>query len=166
MLCGVAFAVAEDCHVQSFRAPSAYGTADSRERGTYDRRSSRNEMHRGWIVASLALLGGGRACPAGLAEEPAADREARVVAFTDLVRTRLAERGSRPQETDLPSPIVTFAVDEPDALVATLARGGVRSTAKLGRVRLGFHVYNDENDVDLVCDLSRHSTGMSGFPLC
>jgi selenocysteine lyase/cysteine desulfurase len=29
----------------------------------------------------------------------------------------------------------------------------VRATSKLGRVRVGFHVYNDENDVDLVCDV-------------
>jgi len=151
---GVAFAVADDCHVQSFRAPSAYGTADSEERGTYGPPLV-PKRHAPGLDQSPAWLAWVGAEPAldGLAGESAADREKRVVALTDLVRTRLVERGLVAQETDLPSPIVTFAVDEPDAIVATLARGGVRSTAKLGRVRLGFHVYNDENDVDLVCDL-------------
>jgi selenocysteine lyase/cysteine desulfurase len=151
---GVAFAVADDCHVQNFRAPSAYGTADSEERGTYGpplvpkRKAPGLDQSPAW----LAWVGAEQALE-GLASESAADREARVVALTDLVRTRLAERGLLAQQTDLPSPIVTFAVDDPDALVANLARGGVRSVAKLGRLRLGFHVYNDENDVDLVCDL-------------
>ena len=151
---GVAFAVAEDCHVRDFTAPSVYGSADSEERGSYGpplvpkRRGPGLDQSPAW----LAWVGAEPALT-GLAAEPAADREARVVALSDLLRTRLAERGVLAQETDLPSPIVSFPVEDPDALVATLERGGVRSAARLGRVRLGFHVYNDENDVDLVCDL-------------
>jgi selenocysteine lyase/cysteine desulfurase len=146
--------VADDYHVQNFRAPSAYGAADSKERGTYGPPLAPKRQAPG-LDQSPAWLAWVGAEPAleGLADQPAADREARVVGLTDLVRCRLTERGLVPQETDLPSPIVTFAVGDPDALVASLAHGGVRSTSKLGRVRLGFHVYNDENDVDLVCDL-------------
>jgi len=151
---GVAFALADDCHVQGFTAPSVYGTADGEQRGSYGpplvvKRKApgldQSPAWLSWVAAEAALR--------GLAAEPAADRETRVVALADLLRTRLAERGLAAQQTDLPSPIVSFSVADPDALVTTLGRGGVRAAARLGRVRLGFLVHDDENDVDLVCDL-------------
>jgi selenocysteine lyase/cysteine desulfurase len=76
-----------------------------------------------------------------------------VVGLADLLRNHLTGLGLSPQEIDLPSPIVSFHAEDPDALLASLADAGVRATSKLGRVRVGFHVYNDENDVDLVCDV-------------
>ena len=155
---GVAFAVADDEHARNFLAPSLYGVSDVDERGTYGpplvpKRGApgldQSPAWLAWVGAEQALT--------DLASEPAADRERRVVALADLLRDRLTELGLPAQQSDLPSPIVTFQVAEPDALLASLARAGVRAASRLGRMRFGFHVHNDENDVDLVCDvLGRH----------
>ena len=151
---GVAFAVADDEHVSGFPAPSDYGVSDIDERGSYGppllpKRGApgldQSPVWLSWVGAEPAL--------AELASEPAQDRERAVVALTALMRDHLAALGHLPQQTDLPSPIVSFVDEDADAVVAELARGGVRAACRLGRVRLGFHVYNDENDVDLVCDL-------------
>lgn len=164
---GVAFAIADDELVRDFTAPSAYGVSDGDERGTYGPPLVRKHGAPGldqspawlaWVGAEQALI--------ELTSESAADRESRVVALTGLLRSRLVSLGLPPQQTDLPSPIVTFAVDEPAVVLAALARRGVRATSKLDRVRLGFHAYNDENDVDLVCDvLDRLGGPEHRFPL-
>jgi selenocysteine lyase/cysteine desulfurase len=55
-------------------------------------------------------------------------------------------------ETGLPapaSPIVRVSVDEPDAVVERLRKAGVSCSVRAGSVRLSFHLYNDEADVDL-----------------
>lgn len=154
---GVAFAVAEDEHARGFLAPSLYGVSDVDERGTYGpplvpkQRAPGLDQSPAW----LAWVGAEQALR-DLASEPAADRERRVVALAALLRDRLSELGLAAQESDLPSPIVTFQVEKPDALLASLARAGVRAASRLGRIRCGFHIYNDENDVDLVCDVLGH----------
>ncbi len=164
---GVAFAVADDEHVHGFHAPSDYGVADTDERGSYGPPLVPKRGAAGldqapawlsWVGAEQALL--------DLMTEPAADRERRVVALTDLLRERLSDLGTPAQPTDLPSPIVSFQAEEPEVVVAELRRGGVRAAARLDRVRFGFHVYNDENDVDLVSDLlgRQHRDG-AAFPL-
>ena len=155
---GVAFAVADDEHVRGFLAPSAYGVSDFDERGSYGppllpKRGApgldQSPAWLAWVGAEQALT--------ELTSEPAAERERRVVALAGLLRDHVAALGLHPQHTDLPSPIVTFQVEDPDALLASMAHAGVRAASRLGRVRFGFHVYNDENDVDLVCDvLGRH----------
>jgi len=157
---GVAFAVADDEHVGRFFAPSAYGVVDAEEREPYGPplMPKRGAPGLDQSPAWLAWIGAEQAL-ADLASEPAPDRERRVVALADLLRDHLGTLGLAAQPTDLPSPIVTFGAKDPGAVVTSLERGGVRAAARLDRVRLGFHVHNDENDVDLVTDL------LGGFPL-
>lgn len=148
---GVAYAVAQDGAVAGFSAPSGYGMNDGDVQGSYGPPLTPKPGAQGldqspawlsWVGAEPAL--------AELALEPAGDRERRVVALADRLRDRLERLGMPAQPSDLPSPIVSFAPDDPDALLSRLADAGVRGTSKLGRVRLGFHVYNDEDDVALV----------------
>lgn len=151
---GVAYAVAHDEVVADFLAPSAYGVSDSEKRGSYGPPLLRKPGAPGldqspawlaWVGAEQALL--------ELLRESAIDRERRVVALAQSLRDRLVALGLPPQQTDLASPIVTFRIDNPEIFLSALAKRGVRAVSKLGRVRLGFHVYNDENDVDLVSDV-------------
>jgi selenocysteine lyase/cysteine desulfurase len=85
-------------------------------------------------------------------DQPAGEREQQVLGLTDRVRDHLRELRLTPQQTDLPSPIVSFAVTDPDLVTTRLRDAGVRVAARRGRVRVGLHVYNDERDVD---DLAR-----------
>ena len=164
---GVGFAVADDEHVRGFLAPSAYGVSDVAEHGNYGpplvpKRGApgldQSPAWLAWVGAEQALK--------ELTSEPAPDRERRVVGLADILRDRLTELGLPPQATDLSSPIVSFQAQDSEALLASLAEAGVRATSRLGRVRVGFHVYNDENDVDLLCDvLGRRDRVGTRFPL-
>ena len=87
-----------------------------------------------WVGAATALerfeaidLGAAWARAAGLADEL-------------LERLGLAPRGQ-----------AIVALDDPDgALAAALGAAGVRFAQRAGRVRLGFHLWNAERDVELV----------------
>lgn len=149
---GVAYAVAHHDVVEGFGAPSGYSVADGAERGSYGppllakpgaQGLDQSPAWLAWVGAEPAL--------GALAAEPAPDRERHVVALTGRLRDRLEDLGLPAQPTDLPSPVVTFAPGDSAAVLGRLADAGIRATAKLGRVRVGFHVYNDEEDVDRVC---------------
>jgi selenocysteine lyase/cysteine desulfurase len=47
------------------------------------------------------------------------------------------------------SPIVRFRVDDADAAVRGLHEAGIACAVRAGSVRLSFHLYNDEGDVEL-----------------
>ena len=150
---GAAYAVAHDDVVSGFGAPSAYGVSDNEERGSYGPPLRRKPGAQGldqspawfaWVGAEPAL--------AELLLQPATDRESRVVGLAQKVCDHLLAIGIPAQQTDLPSPIVTFRADAGD-LLDQLTRRGVRAVSRLGRIRLGFHIYNDENDVDMVQDV-------------
>lgn len=151
---GAAFAVADHSTVAGFAAPSAYGVADSDARGSYGppfipkpgaSGLDQSPSWMAWVGAEPAL--------GELTAESSAGREQRVVALSDRLREHLAGLGASPQQTDLPSPIVTFACPDPEGLVRRLADSGIRATSKLGRLRVGFHVYNDDSDVDHLCSI-------------
>ena len=66
---------------------------------------------------------------------------------------RLARRFAA--ELGLPrpdAPIVRLAVEDADAAVDRLERAGVTASARAGAVRLSFHLYNDDEDVDLALE--------------
>ncbi|MDT0269603.1 aminotransferase class V-fold PLP-dependent enzyme [Streptomyces sp. DSM 44915] len=65
--------------------------------------------------------------------------------LADLFRRGLAELGLTPVPGD--SPIVSLP--ETDRAVAALTAAGVRFSARAGRLRFAFHLYNTEDDVDL-----------------
>lgn len=149
---GVAYAVAHDDAVAAFAAPSAYGMSDSEERGSYGPPLLPKDGAAGldqspawlaWVAAEPAL--------AELVEQPATQRQARILALAGRVRYHVEELGLDPQETDLPSSIVSFETEDPEGLVSRFAQAGIRASCRLGRVRLGFHIYNSAHDVDLVC---------------
>ncbi len=151
---GVAYAVAHDEVVADFGAPSAYGVSDVQTRGSYGPPLSRKAGAQGldqspawiaWVGAEKGLM--------ALADESPVDRERRVLALSSKLREHLHQRGLPPQLTDLESSIVTFAPRDPELLLSLLAEHGIRGSLRLGRIRLGFHIYNDENDVDLVCQI-------------
>lgn len=150
---GVAYAVAHDDVVARFAAPSAYGVADARERGSYGPPLIRKRGGAGLdqSPAWLAWVGSEPAL-AELAQEPADRRERRVLQLASRLREQVDGLGLAPQATDLPSSIVTFEVHNPEMLIERLASAGIRASSRLGRVRLGLHVYNDEHDVDLACE--------------
>ncbi len=146
---GTAYAVARQHLVEHFGAPSPYGVADADRNGTYgppwEPRPAAAGLDQSpawlsWVGAQPAL--------AELVDQPPGEREQRVLALTDRVRDHLHELRLAPQQTDLRSPIVTFAVTDPDLVTARLRSAGVRVAARRGRVRVGLHVYNDERDVD------------------
>lgn len=156
---GVAFAVAREEVVAGFAAPSAYAVADIDQRGTYGPPLAPKPGAQGldqspawlcWVGAEPAL--------AELARQPATERQGRVLALAESLRERLVELGLPPQPTDLPSPIVTFPVADPPAVLGALADAGISAAAKLGRIRVGFHVYNDLGDVDRLCAVLRRCT--------
>ena len=155
---GVAYAVTHDDVIGDFAVPSGYGMADGDVQGNYGPplRPKRGAPGLDQSPAWLAWVGAEPGL-AELAEQSATHRERHVVALAGRLRDNLEELNLQPQQTDLPSPIVSFASDEPAELVGRLGYAGVRATSKFARVRLGFHIYNDDNDVDIVSQaLSQH----------
>ncbi len=149
---GVAYATAQDDAVTGFSAPSCYGVADGDERGSYGPPLlpktgapglDQSPAWLAWVAAEPAL--------AELAKQPAYQRQELILGLAVRVRDHVEFLGLEPQQTDLPSSIVSFACDDPAGLVSQLAQAGIRAAYKLGRVRLGFHIYNSERDVELVC---------------
>lgn len=61
---------------------------------------------------------------------------------------RLADIGREPAEGDLPSHIVSFVVPDGDGVLQRLTAAGILVTLRAGRLRVGFHAFNDETDVD------------------
>ncbi|WP_375000050.1 aminotransferase class V-fold PLP-dependent enzyme [Aeromicrobium sp. CTD01-1L150] len=145
---GAAYAVGDDQLAHALLAPSAYGMADAGERGSYGppllpRRGGQgldqSPVWLAWVGAEPALE--------HLLTGSAARRQAHVLALAAQLRDELESCGLTPQLTDLPSPVVTFEHEQADALVDRLAAHGLRCATRLGRVRLGFHEHNDEDDV-------------------
>jgi len=147
---GTASATAKAHLVEHMVVPSPYGMADANLRGTYGPPVEPKPGPAGldqspawlsWVGAEPAL--------SGLVGQPAEERERRVLGLAVRMRDHLGAMGLHPQDTDLPSPIVTFAVTDPDPVMHQLGRAGVRAAVRRGRIRAGLHVYNDEVDVDL-----------------
>lgn len=147
---GTAYAHARTHLVEHHTTPSPYGMADAACQGSYGPPVTPKPGAAGldqspawlsWVGAEPAL--------AQLVTQPAAERQEYVLRLATRLRDHLDGVGLQSQDTDLPSPIVSFAVMEPDQLVDRLASAGVRVAARCGRLRAGLHVYNDEADVDL-----------------
>ena len=49
------------------------------------------------------------------------------------------------------SPIVSLAIDDPE-LPKALASAGIVTSARAGRMRVGFHLYNTTDDVEALVD--------------
>lgn len=150
---GTGYAVMRDDLAGHATARSPYGVSDAAERGTYGP-PLRSKTGAAGLDQSPAWFSWVGAAPA-LASllHPDGAHAAPPTALAGHLRDRLDQLGFAPQQTDLPSPIVTFAVADPPATLDQLHQAGVTATVKFDRIRLGFHTYNDDSDVDLVSDV-------------
>jgi selenocysteine lyase/cysteine desulfurase len=65
--------------------------------------------------------------------------------------------GESLSETELPSPIVTLSVPDAAGLHRELLRHGVKTSVRPAGVRFGFHLYNDDAQVDTALEvLAKH----------
>jgi cysteine desulfurase/selenocysteine lyase len=78
--------------------------------------------------------------------------QARIERLTDRLKAGLGDRLLSPREYE--SGLVTFAADDPDALVSRLGEAGivVRSIPDPDAVRASVHVFNTAEDVDRLLD--------------
>ena len=78
--------------------------------------------------------------------------ERRCLGLAASFREGAAERGFRCVATDAPTHIVSVDVPDPRAVKARLAERRVIGALRSGLLRLGFHAFNDEGDVDAALD--------------
>jgi selenocysteine lyase/cysteine desulfurase len=85
-----------------------------------------------------------------LAAVGAAALERHASGLVARVRAGLSEHGlaERLAPADGPTPIVSVRCDDPEAVVGSLRAAGVRAAARVGAVRAGFHVFNDDEHAD------------------
>jgi selenocysteine lyase/cysteine desulfurase len=74
--------------------------------------------------------------------------ERRCLELASAFRQGARDRGLRPVPEELPSQTVALDVPDPDALQERLRNRDVVGAVRGGRLRLGFHAFNDEGDVD------------------
>lgn len=74
--------------------------------------------------------------------------ESRALALADRFVLELADLGLPVAGSDMRSHIVSFAVPAQERALERLAAAGILVTVRGGRVRAGFHAFNDETDVD------------------
>ncbi|WP_147917148.1 aminotransferase class V-fold PLP-dependent enzyme [Ruania zhangjianzhongii] len=146
---GTAYAFARDGVLTRVRTASPYGARDDAVQGGYGppylpkggaQALDQSPAWLSWVGAE----GGLRAS----LESARTDDAQRVLAHTEHFRGELLARGFTPQPTDLPSPIVSFAADASADLRERLAAAGVRVAHRQGRIRAGFHTYNEEADIE------------------
>jgi selenocysteine lyase/cysteine desulfurase len=106
------------------------------------------------LDASLAWFSwvGARAALELLAGLDAAAVEDRCLALARGFREAASERGFRVAASDAPSQTVALAVPDAEALRGRLEDRRVIASVRGGSLRLGFHAYNDENDVAVVLE--------------
>jgi selenocysteine lyase/cysteine desulfurase len=78
----------------------------------------------------------------------AAEAQAHALRLGERFASGLGDIGLEPAASDLPSHIVTCAVPDGDRVLGELAAAGVLATQRAGRLRVGFHAFNDQADVD------------------
>lgn len=78
--------------------------------------------------------------------------ERHCLGLADRMRTGATDLGRQVLPTELPSHILTVAVDDVDRAVAELDAAGVHATARAGGLRFGFHGFNNAEDVDRALD--------------
>ncbi|MFC6722717.1 aminotransferase class V-fold PLP-dependent enzyme, partial [Natrialbaceae archaeon GCM10025896] len=79
--------------------------------------------------------------------------EGRIGRLTDRLKDGLGDRLLSPQDSN--TGLVTFAADEPEELVERLSAEGIkiRTLPEPHACRVSVHVFNTEEDVDLLLDL-------------
>jgi selenocysteine lyase/cysteine desulfurase len=106
------------------------------------------------LDASIAWLPsiGAEAALTLLLSLPAAQVEQWCLALARLCRTQLQELGLRVVPEELPSHIVAIHGDKADSLSSRLAARHIRVASQANVVRLGFHAFNTEEEVQRVLE--------------
>ncbi|MCS6801122.1 MAG: aminotransferase class V-fold PLP-dependent enzyme [Chloroflexota bacterium] len=89
---------------------------------------------------------------------PASAIEARCLALAAQFRAGAAQLGLVLAPTEAPSHLVGILAANPEALRDALARQGIQTGARGRYLRLGFHAFNDETDVERALDALRRAT--------
>jgi cysteine desulfurase/selenocysteine lyase len=92
-------------------------------------------------------------------EAGAAAVERHVLGLAEELTLALASAGLPPSLDHAQSGIVSFAVPDPEALVARLDAARVRVSLRRGRVRASLHLYNDQSDIERLVSLLPTPTG-------
>lgn len=147
---GAAYAYARSGAIGRVRTASPYGIADADTAGTYGPPYLPKAGAPGLdqSPAWLSWVGAEPGLESILAAT--ADDQQRVLRLAGQLRDGLSSLGHEPQATDLPSPVVSFAPPEPDRVLERLTAAGASVALRLGRIRMGLHVYNEPSDVELV----------------
>jgi len=90
---------------------------------------------------------GARAAIALLSQLPAAAVERHCLALAAAFREGALDAGARPVSTGQPGHIVAVRVGDPDSVRARLRSGRVRARVLGDRLRVGFHYFNNAQDV-------------------
>jgi selenocysteine lyase/cysteine desulfurase len=93
-----------------------------------------------WIGAEAAI--------ALLSALPATAIERHSLGLAAAFRDQAMEAGAVPVSTGLPSHIVAVRVKNPDSVSARLRTAGVRARLLGDRLRVGFHYFNNDEDVE------------------
>jgi hypothetical protein len=88
---------------------------------------------------------------------PRLEVERHCLRLAGLFREGARAAGAVPVGDGLPSHIVAARVADPAAVLAGLDQADVRANALGDRLRVGFHYFNDESDVDAVVGVLRGS---------
>jgi selenocysteine lyase/cysteine desulfurase len=78
--------------------------------------------------------------------------ERRCLQLAAAFRSGATERGFSVTPQELPSQIVALRIDDPVALQSRLQERSVVASVRGGGLRLGFHAFNDESDVEAGLD--------------
>lgn len=92
-----------------------------------------------WIGAEAAIT--------LLSALPAAAVERHCLALAAAFRDGALEAGAKQTDTGLPSHIVAVQVTDPDSVAARLRASAVRARMLGDRLRVGFHYFNNDEDV-------------------
>ncbi|GIW11984.1 MAG: aminotransferase class V [Dehalococcoidia bacterium] len=98
---------------------------------------------------------GARAALALLLDLPLAQVEARCLELADYFRQEAQRLGAELVPTEEPSHVLGLVSDDPQRLQAALAAGGVLTSARDRYLRLGFHAFNNEADVEQALEALR-----------
>ena len=90
---------------------------------------------------------GARAAIALIAQLPATDVEQHCLTLADAFREESRSAGAVPAGAGLPSHIVAVQVPDPQAVRAHLQSGRVHAQVLGDRLRVGFHYFNNQDDV-------------------
>jgi selenocysteine lyase/cysteine desulfurase len=77
-----------------------------------------------------------------------AEVEERSLGLARIFRTAASEAGIRLVPEEGPSQIVSVVLDDPEAVRTRLKEEGVIAAVRGGSLRLGFHAFNDQGDVE------------------